>query len=673
MFLVNGRFGVWLANYYLAATILIGLALAVRLFLRHPGKKIALDWASIVGLIVLALLSALPVYPRIAWVAAERAAQAPEPPAGSPVGQPPAQATRPTGGLDPRQPMPGLEPPVEHRQAPLEAATVRLVGWKSVVAASFLAGSAAVFVWLLSGAIRTARLIRGASPAPLEVVELLHRLARGGNVPTALASSRVAQPAAVCAWWPRILIPRQLLEDASPRLIEAVLVHELAHVQAGDLWLNSLGRFLLLVLFANPLFWLLRLRIREDQESFADAIAANRLGAHAYAEELLALARRVSTGSFAVGLAMAERRTSLARRIKMLLHDRYRFGTSRLRRWRLASLAAGIVSAMALSAFSFDTAADADQDEPVQAPPIAPIPLPVEQPGNTEPGDKRAELADGPSTSQALSADEIAKIEKRIVSERQSLRNGRVVVVLRGSNHGGDYSKMHTLFFDGEKRRADTAVGPVLSHCVWTPDSFMRVRTGAGEPSVQWFGPKTRAPSSGEIPDPRWIGLALSYVDSIGQLRAETLFSWPNRQDLKTAFEVHDGERILKVTFNRQKEKDSSRTFHEYWLAAERGYQPVYIAAWSGEGDQRVHQSINCKLHPIKFNRDSPGSIFRQNETPDIWFPSETVFRYQYGKDRRLEETASVKYTRFNLPRLPDHFFTLEGLSMGAKLSNAGY
>jgi len=118
--------------------------------------------------------------------------------------------------------------------------------------------------------------------------------------------------------------------------LRAVLSHEWAHLRHRDLWLLALGRCLLAVFFAHPLFWWLRRAIRNDQELLADAAAAgdNR---HDYAEELIRLIRKTTQPSpmaFSAAMGIWEGSSQLTRRISMLLDDTFRVHPTGSRRWR---------------------------------------------------------------------------------------------------------------------------------------------------------------------------------------------------------------------------------------------------------------------------------------------------------------------------------------------------
>ena len=82
--------------------------------------------------------------------------------------------------------------------------------------------------------------------------------------------------------------------------------------------------YLLLLFYAQPLFWLLRRQIRLDQEMLADAAAASTNRTH-YAQILLDWARTMSTrpaGFRAAALGLWERPSQLRRRIALVARSR---------------------------------------------------------------------------------------------------------------------------------------------------------------------------------------------------------------------------------------------------------------------------------------------------------------------------------------------------------------
>ena len=131
---------------------------------------------------------------------------------------------------------------------------------------------------------------------------------------------------------PTILLPAALAAAGPGPTLRAVLAHEWAHVRNRDLWLLALGRCLLVVLYAHPLFWWLRRAIRNDQECLADAAAAGQ-SRHDYAEELLRWARLSPAASPArawAAVGLWESASQLSRRIAMLLDETFRIKLPRL-------------------------------------------------------------------------------------------------------------------------------------------------------------------------------------------------------------------------------------------------------------------------------------------------------------------------------------------------------
>jgi squalene-hopene/tetraprenyl-beta-curcumene cyclase len=89
-----------------------------------------------------------------------------------------------------------------------------------------------------------------------------------------------------------VLIPPYLCEGECEGELEAVLLHELAHVKGRDTFLLFVASVLRVFLFVHPLYWLLWKDLRLNQELLADAWAAQRVGSAAtYAERLVRVAQ----------------------------------------------------------------------------------------------------------------------------------------------------------------------------------------------------------------------------------------------------------------------------------------------------------------------------------------------------------------------------------------------
>lgn len=105
-----------------------------------------------------------------------------------------------------------------------------------------------------------------------------------------------------------------------------MLAHEWTHIKNGDLWLLALDRVILTLLWAHPLYWWARRRIRTNQELLADAAAASQIGPADYAALLVEWARKLAThrgltAFTAVGIW--ERPAALEQRVTEILNHNH--------------------------------------------------------------------------------------------------------------------------------------------------------------------------------------------------------------------------------------------------------------------------------------------------------------------------------------------------------------
>ena len=155
------------------------------------------------------------------------------------------------------------------------------------------------------------------------VIALFRRSGRElGGLP--LPAWRAAHPFPVAAlagvWRPRLLLAEQVLGALSPEELDAVLAHEIAHLDARD----NLKR-LLLVASPDPLALTStgrrqRSEYLEAAESAADARACGRVPATVLARAILKVARLVPAGGrLEVAVASFHHDGSLAARVRTLV------------------------------------------------------------------------------------------------------------------------------------------------------------------------------------------------------------------------------------------------------------------------------------------------------------------------------------------------------------------
>ncbi len=88
----------------------------------------------------------------------------------------------------------------------------------------------------------------------------------------------IASPITAGWWRPVVLVPAALVAGMPPDLLEALLAHEMAHIQRHDYLVNLLQNVIETLLFYHPAVWWISNRIRIERELVADDFAARQLG-----------------------------------------------------------------------------------------------------------------------------------------------------------------------------------------------------------------------------------------------------------------------------------------------------------------------------------------------------------------------------------------------------------
>jgi beta-lactamase regulating signal transducer with metallopeptidase domain len=168
----------------------------------------------------------------------------------------------------------------------------------------------------------------------------LHRrakdLARDSSrrVPDVRVSDDCRVPFVVSFRTPVIVIPRSL-QQLQPERLDAVLLHEIAHVRGGDVVTSALLAVFSALLWFHPVAGLLVRAMRQALEERCDDFVLRRSpgGAFAYAETLVGIVASLRAHAPAAALSMASGETrSLASRLRRIAgHDRLVTATWRSR------------------------------------------------------------------------------------------------------------------------------------------------------------------------------------------------------------------------------------------------------------------------------------------------------------------------------------------------------
>jgi beta-lactamase regulating signal transducer with metallopeptidase domain len=126
------------------------------------------------------------------------------------------------------------------------------------------------------------RLMRSSGSASFEALrrEHLPSLARCASLlsvraPRLLVTGEALGPLITGLWRPVLVMPADLLRKLPPERIEAVLLHELAHLRRGDLWVAALATGLAVMHWFNPLVWIASRRLTAVRELCCDRTVAS--------------------------------------------------------------------------------------------------------------------------------------------------------------------------------------------------------------------------------------------------------------------------------------------------------------------------------------------------------------------------------------------------------------
>ncbi len=200
------------------------------------------------------------------------------------------------------------------------------LAWQGGVLLVWLAVVIAMILLLLQRAMFVCGLVRQSKEANDLMNDILRFCSRAMGVKKTIGlriSPNATSPAVCGLFRPVILLPHGVGSNFGSNQLKVVLMHELAHIKRGDLWVNLAQTLLQIVYFYNPLLWLANWVIRRVREQAVDEAVQVALGekAQQYPETLLNVARlafeRPALSLRLVGVV--ESKSALAGRIKRML------------------------------------------------------------------------------------------------------------------------------------------------------------------------------------------------------------------------------------------------------------------------------------------------------------------------------------------------------------------
>ncbi|HEV8506261.1 MAG TPA: M56 family metallopeptidase [Chitinophagaceae bacterium] len=163
-------------------------------------------------------------------------------------------------------------------------------------------------------------------------------------------SDLISSPVTIGFLKPIILMPIAAINNLTVKQVEAVLLHELAHIRRHDYFINLLINFILTILYFNPFVKLFAKTIEREREKSCDEIVMQfQYDPHGYASALLVLEKNNFMRQ-RMAVAASGQRNDLLHRIEKILGIEKR-KTPDFK--KLGGLLAGLVCIIGLNAIFF--------------------------------------------------------------------------------------------------------------------------------------------------------------------------------------------------------------------------------------------------------------------------------------------------------------------------------
>ncbi|HEY2721970.1 MAG TPA: M56 family metallopeptidase [Chitinophagaceae bacterium] len=163
-------------------------------------------------------------------------------------------------------------------------------------------------------------------------------------------SDMVSSPVTIGFLKPLILMPIAAISNLTQKQVEAILLHELAHIRRYDYFINLIVNFIRTILYFNPFVKLFAKTIEREREKSCDEMVIQfEYDPHGYASALLVLERNnYMRQTMAVG-ASGQRKDLLHRIEKILGIEKRKTPDFQ----KLGGLLAGLICVVALNALFF--------------------------------------------------------------------------------------------------------------------------------------------------------------------------------------------------------------------------------------------------------------------------------------------------------------------------------
>lgn len=214
-------------------------------------------------------------------------------------------------------------PAIYKSQAELTDLFPGLEMWFPVLVAIYVAGVAVMTIKLTLDLLQLQQ-IKKKQVLPIDEAwdKHLQKLAAQLKIPRRvklLISQYIQVPVMIGFLKPVILLPVAMFNNLTAEQLEAILLHELAHIKRNDYLLNIFQSIVETILFFNPFVWWISKNIRLEREHCCDdLVLTNQVQPLHYAKALVALEEYRLTVN-AMAMAAADNKQHLFHRIKRIM------------------------------------------------------------------------------------------------------------------------------------------------------------------------------------------------------------------------------------------------------------------------------------------------------------------------------------------------------------------
>lgn len=146
---------------------------------------------------------------------------------------------------------------------------------ENIVFGIWLIGALSLTIYTITLTARMRRILKnGAKVTDVGAIGLFEECKLALNIkstPVLIESSVIRSPMAAGTLRPHIILPSGIVTELSQEKLRFIILHELAHLQRKDIYVNWITTLLQIFHWFNPLIWYAFNQMREDRELACDA------------------------------------------------------------------------------------------------------------------------------------------------------------------------------------------------------------------------------------------------------------------------------------------------------------------------------------------------------------------------------------------------------------------